>query len=457
MKKKFFYTFIIISLFLAILSYVSAPLIKKNLSPKYKQIIKNYVLPFKVINEKNLKIYDQELKYREAMLKNDLVLKKFLFDIHFFNDQSLIDLGFADLKIYSSEPQILAGIQNPEPGSAYIEYYQDELYLLSSIGIFAKAKIENENLVFKQIENNIGKFINEKQFRKTDKISARFQNSWPYGIWFSIKDLKIFNERVYVSFTDEIKEDCWNTSVIFANLNDEKLDFKYIFKPKDCANAISNEDNEFNAFQSGGRIVDYDENSILLSVGDYRLRSNAQNKNSSLGKILKINLNGEFKPISMGHRNPQGLLIDKTNKFVLATEHGPRGGDEINLINLETNSLPNYGWPISSYGTHYTSTAKKIKKYPLHKSHKDHGFIEPLKYFTPSIGISEILKIGDNTFFGTALKGSMYKFDIQNNSEIVNFSSVKIPQRIRDATLKNEKEIFIFLETSASIGLLRLK
>ena len=179
MKKKIFYTFIIISLFLAILSYVSAPLIKKNLSPKYKQIIKNYVLPFKVINEKNLKIYDQELKYREAMLKNDLVLKKFLFDIHFFNDQSLIDLGFADLKIYSSEPQILAGIQNPEPGSAYIEYYQDELYLLSSIGIFAKAKIENENLVFKQIENNIGKFINEKQFRKTDKISARFQNSWP--------------------------------------------------------------------------------------------------------------------------------------------------------------------------------------------------------------------------------------------------------------------------------------
>ena len=457
MKKKIFYNFIIISLFLAILSYVSAPLIKKNLSPKYKQIIKNYVLPFKVINEKNLKIYDQELKYREAMLKNDLVLKKFLFDIHFFNDQSLIDLGFADLKIYSSEPQILAGIQNPEPGSAYIEYYQDELYLLSSIGIFAKAKIENENLVFKQIENNIGKFINEKQFRKTDKISARFQNSWPYGIWFSIKDLKIFNERVYVSFTDEIKEDCWNTSVIFANLNDEKLDFKYIFKPKDCANAISNEDNEFNAFQSGGRIVDYDENSILLSVGDYRLRSNAQNKNSSLGKILKINLNGEFKPISMGHRNPQGLLIDKTNKFVLATEHGPRGGDEINLINLDTKRLPNYGWPISSYGTHYTSTAKKIKKYPLHKSHKDQGFIEPLKYFTPSIGISEILKIGDNTFFGTALKGSMYKFDIQNNSEIVNFSSVKIPQRIRDATLKNEKEIFIFLETSASIGLLRLK
>ena len=63
----------------------------------------------------------------------------------------------------------------------------------------------------------------------------------------------------------------------------------------------------------------------------------------------------------MGHRNPQGLLIDKTNKFVLATEHGPRGGDEINLINLETNSLPNYGWPISSYGTHYTSTAKKLK------------------------------------------------------------------------------------------------
>ena len=100
--------------------------------------------------------------------------------------------------------------------------------------------------------------------------------------------------------------------------------------------------------------------------------------------------------ISKGHRNPQGLFYDKMNKFILSTEHGPYGGDEINMIMLNHKGLQNFGWPIASYGEHYTDPKKvKIKKYPLLKSHRDHGFIEPLKYFVPSIGISEIVKIGE--------------------------------------------------------------
>ena len=74
-------------------------------------------------------------------------------------------------------------------------------------------------------------------------------------------------------------------------------------------------------------------------------------------KIIKININnGEYKIISMGHRNPQGLYFDKDNNFILETEHGPRGGDEINLINIRefnNNKILNYGWAISSYGEHY--------------------------------------------------------------------------------------------------------
>ena len=54
------------------------------------------------------------------------------------------------------------------------------------------------------------------------------------------------------------------------------------------------------------------------------------------GKIIKINVdNGDYEVISMGHRNPQGLYFDKENNFILETEHGPWGGDEINLIEID--------------------------------------------------------------------------------------------------------------------------
>ena len=70
------------------------------------------------------------------------------------------------------------------------------------------------------------------------------------------------------------------------------------------------------------------------------------------GKILKINIKDtSYEIISMGHRNPQGLYYDKQNNFLVETEHGPSGGDEINIIKLSKNlEENNYGWPLASYG-----------------------------------------------------------------------------------------------------------
>ena len=64
----------------------------------------------------------------------------------------------------------------------------------------------------------------------------------------------------------------------------------------------------------------------------------------------------------MGHRNPQGLYFDKENNKIFSTEHGPSGGDEINIIKQNLNETPNYGWPISSYGDHYPGRIDKFKK-----------------------------------------------------------------------------------------------
>ena len=94
---------------------------------------------------------------------------------------------------------------------------------------------------------------------------------------------------------------------------------------------------------------------ILLSTGDFRLRNHAQRKDTVFGKIIKINLDNsknKFEVISLGHRNPQGLLIDEKENFILSTEHGPHGGDEINL-NLNLFRILKILDGQLSYGEHY--------------------------------------------------------------------------------------------------------
>ena len=76
----------------------------------------------------------------------------------------------------------------------------------------------------------------------------------------------------------------------------------------------------------------------------------------------------------MGHRNPQSLdyIKNENNNFIISTEHGPDGGDEININNLSINeNIKNFGWPISSYGYHYDK--KDRENAPLYKSHSEYG------------------------------------------------------------------------------------
>ena len=170
-------------------------------------------------------------------------------------------------------------------------------------------KINDDDIVLSQIRNNIEQFIGINQFKKERGIS--------------VKDLKIFNNKIYVSYTREVTDDCWNTSVIFAKLNFQEIKFENLFSPDECVHYKGKDNEDFNPQQSGGRIINIDKNHIILSTGEYRSRYLAQNKESIFGKLIKININTkEFDLVSMGHRNVQGLFFDNQNNFILATEHG---------------------------------------------------------------------------------------------------------------------------------------
>ena len=129
-------------------------------------------------------------------------------------------------------------------------------------------------------------------------------------------------------------------------------------------------------------------------------------------------------------------------------------------LQLNQKEIPNYGWPISSAGEHYGGRSKKNEskylKYPLYNSHKDYGYIEPLKSFVPSIGISEIAKVGDNQYVASSLKDhSLYFFNLDDQKKIINLKRVEVFERIRDLLFIDNK-LFLFLEDSPSIGIIQI-
>ncbi len=466
---------IIISI-IFLIGYFSKSYLVSSLSINQKKIINKYVLPYKYISqlekyisqrEKILRDRDESISYHlkvlnELSLNSELNFKESLNDIEIEKLKNIKLSNDMTMNKYKIKNGFYSGIFHIFPGSGYIDFHQNNLLILSSRGILGYTKNIEKNLYLKQIENNINEFIDLKQFQKP---LEKFRDPKR----FSLKNLFVHKDKIFISFTEEIKTDCWNTSVIFADMNYEKITFKKLFSNKECIHSQNNIDKEFNAHQSGGKIVDFDDEHILLSTGEYRERYLAQNEQSLNGKIIKINFNNyNFEIVSMGHRNPQGLYFDKKNNFILETEHGPMGGDEINLISIDKinkDKILNYGWPIVSAGEHYGGKSEtnkiKYKKYPLYKSHSEYDFIEPLKSFVPSIAISQVNKIGENKYvigsMGKPENGgkSIYFFELNSEKKIINLERVEVFERVRDLRY-NKNKLYLFLEDTPSIGIISL-
>ena len=174
----------------------------------------------------------------------------------------------------------------------------------------------------------------------------------------------------------------------------------------------------------GGASIHNKEN-ILLSIGaptnnSELIRNLAQNKKSYYGKVISINKDSvreylknksdiKVEIYTMGHRNVQGLAA--IDDIFFSSEHGPKGGDEINLLNDKFN----YGWPIASYGTKYESLA--IASYKL--NHKKNNFVEPLIQFTPSVAISDLVGCTNQMIKHYERKGCLIATTLRDKSLVI--------------------------------------
>ncbi len=139
----------------------------------------------------------------------------------------------------------------------------------------------------------------------------------------------------------------------------------------------------------GGRLLFLPDGTLLVTLGDgFDLRDEAQNKASDLGKIVRITDTGAPAPgnpfageagaraeiYTLGHRNVQGIVRDPASGTIYAVEHGPKGGDEVNVLRPGAN----YGWPVITYGVDYSGL-------PISMRSAADGMEQPLVYWVPSI------------------------------------------------------------------------
>lgn len=212
------------------------------------------------------------------------------------------------------------------------------------------------------------------------------------------------NQWLYITYSSSEGDGAGsNTALMRAKLSNDHsqlLESQQLYK---------GEHNSKKGQHYGSRIVFDNQNYVYFSIGDRGSRDiNPQDLGRDGGKIYRLHDDGKIpsdnpfvnqkgaKPAvwSYGHRNPQGMWFDGDNSVFWAHEHGPRGGDELNIIKPKTN----YGWPVVSYGINYSGTSfTDLTDKP--------GMQAPVSQWTPSIAPSDMLMVKGNKY--PELKGKM--------------------------------------------------
>ncbi|OOE89333.1 PQQ-dependent sugar dehydrogenase [Salinivibrio sharmensis] len=213
------------------------------------------------------------------------------------------------------------------------------------------------------------------------------------------------SHRVYLSYAGVNEQGQAGTEVMMATLSkDVLIDSRVIFKalPKRGGGR-----------HFGSRLLVTSEH-LYITLGDRGHRDRAQFADDHLGTLVRLNLDGtvpksnpftqadDKRPevFSYGHRNVQGITLDNTGSRIWAHEHGPQGGDELNIIRAGEN----YGWPTITYGVNYGLGTQ------IGEGTSKPGMRQPVYYWDPSIAPSGMVMVNGAPFSmwdGNLLLGSL--------------------------------------------------
>lgn len=264
------------------------------------------------------------------------------------------------------------------------------------------------------------------------------------------------NGWVYLSFSDPGDGDTAMTKIVRGRIRDGRLvDQQTVFAAPRAS------------YQKGwvsfGSRLAFDSDYLFFSVGDRGLADDAQDLTKPNGKVHRVFADGRTPPDNpfaqksgacatiwtYGHRNPQGLARNPVDGTLWETEHGPRGGDELNFLRAGRN----YGWPVVTYGMNYDGT-------PISDHTEQAGMEPPIAFWTPSIAVSEMeFYTGDrfpawkhNLFIGSLAQQKFLRYVVDGNRIVHREEVFKNYGRVRDIKTGPDGLIYLALEIPAHPG-----
>ena len=270
------------------------------------------------------------------------------------------------------------------------------------------------------------------------------------------------NRLVYISYSKpQAEEGASTTAIIRARFENDALhDVEELFVANSAGRG-----------HYGSRIIFDGQGHIFFSVGDRQAPPRgdleahpAQDPSNHHGTINRIHEDGRIPSdnpfigqqgvepsiYSLGHRNPQGMAIDRSTGNIWITEHGPQGGDEVNLIRPGAN----YGWPVVGYGVNYGSGSR------IHEATMREGMENPAHVWVPSIGTSGLMLYDGDKFpgwqgslFAGGLSGEVLVRLDMDGDVVVNFENlVRHMGRIRDVRQGPDGYIYVAIESRSGDG-----
>jgi glucose/arabinose dehydrogenase len=269
-------------------------------------------------------------------------------------------------------------------------------------------------------------------------------NSGQGGLLDIVVEKKNEKTKVYLCFSKKVNKSESATAINSYDFKNDKLKNK---KTLFVSNKASSGSRHF-----GCRLA-IKNNYIYATIGDRGSRNSAQNLRNHSGSVVKIMKNGIYfdnnafnsslsEIYSIGHRNPQGLLFNSDKSVLWLHEHGPQGGDELNIVLKGKN----YGWPKITFGKEYGSGNK------IGIGTSKVGFEDPVKIWIPSIAPSGMIfyngkmfpEFKNKLFIGSLKFKRLHILSIKNNSVVDEkvFLENKIG-RIRDMEEMSDGSIII--------------